>query len=327
MNKLNKENNNRKNIEYSIVIPVYNSERSLPELYLRLKNVFKKLDLDSKFEIIFVDDYSRDRSWKVLERINKGDDCVKIIRLMRNFGQHNALMCGFNYSSGNYVITIDDDLQNPPEEIPKLINKIKSSPVDVVTGTPLHKKHSLLRNIGSHILEKFFCIIFQKPKGLKFGSLFIIKKEIIQEMIKEKTPNPMLGALILKNTLNITAIKVKHLPRKYGRTNYSISKILSMAYDLLINHSTIPLKIMSIIGFMSSFLGFAGLVYIILKAIFGQFGVSGWASTVFLIFFFGGLILFSFGIMGEYLIRILQEVSNQSQFKIRKMYLNGKNDE
>jgi len=315
----NLKNNIEEKINYSIVIPVYNSAKSIGKLCGRIKKVFK--NITDRYEIILVDDWSPDNSWNNLKRLNSEEGRIKIIQLMKNFGQHNALMCGFNYAKGKYIITMDDDLQHPPEEIPRFIKKIKTNDYDAVIGKAYSKKHSPFKNIGSNILNRLYSIVLKKPKNVRVGSFCIFTREIIDKMTSEKTPNPMTNALLFKNTSKVTNLIVKHNSRKFGKTNYNLSRHIKIAYDLLINYSTIPLKIVSIIGLIFSILSFLGLIHIIIRYIDGSIVLAGWASTITLVSFFGGMTLFSFGIVGEYLIRILQEASNQKQYKIREKRL------
>jgi polyisoprenyl-phosphate glycosyltransferase len=313
---LKNNNDNDNEIKYSIVIPVYNSSKSIEILTKKIISVFKKITTD--YEIILIDDCSKDNSWKILKKLNSKNKKIKIIQLMKNFGQHNALMCGYNNAKGNYIISMDDDLQHPPEEIPRLIRKIKSNNYDAIIGKPKSKKHSLLKNLGSNILNNLYSIILNKPKNIKVGSFCIFSKFIIQKMITDKTPNPMTNALLFKNTNNVANLIIDHKKRKYGKTNYNLSRHIKIAYDLIINYSTIPLKIVSIIGIFFSLISFLGLIYIFYRALIGNIGLVGWASTILLVSFFGGMTLLSFGIVGEYLIRILQEASNQKQYITRK---------
>ena len=161
-------------VRFSVVIPVYNSESSLDELLYRLLPVFKAVSVG--FEIIFVDDGSKDRSWQKLKELRNKHKHVKIIQLMRNFGQHNALVCGFHFANGDYIITLDDDLQIPPEEIPKLISKIEEG-YDIVYGKYLSKKHSKFRNIGSLLIQAVYKKVFDVHNDL--SAFRIIKKEVI----------------------------------------------------------------------------------------------------------------------------------------------------
>ncbi|MBP2109882.1 glycosyltransferase family 2 protein [Paenibacillus silagei] len=301
-------------MELSIVIPVYNSKQGLDELYTRISKVLKKLDLS--YEIILVDDCSTDDSYEKMIQLNNIDNRVKIIQLMRNFGQHTALICGMNHSSGDYLITMDDDLQNPPEEIPNLLNEINKG-YDCIIGKAVDKKHARYRNFGSFIIGKSYEKIFGKPRNIKMSSFRILSRPLVESLISYKAEHPMIDALILKNTNKIANIEVEHDHRKYGVSNYSLKKSYKLAMDLLVNYSTIPLQFISSIGFLFSGIGAIIVIYVIVGKILGWISAVGWSSIVALICIFSGLILISFGIVGEYLIRIISQVSFFQQYAVR----------
>lgn len=302
-------------IQLSVVIPVYNSSEGLIDLHKRLSSVLDKENLE--FEVILVDDYSKDNSYEAMTQINQKDPRFKIIRLMRNYGQHNAIMCGFNYAVGEYVVTMDDDLQNPPEEIPRLLAEIKQG-YDCIIGRPLEKKHAKYRNLGSYAIGKCFEIIFGKPTDLKMSSFRILNRPLVDSIIASKGPNPMIDALILSSTTNIINIDVQHDIRKYGTSNYSLKKSYKLALNLLVNYSTIPLQFISINGFIFAIVGLLIAIYVVCAKIFGWINEVGWASIIALISVFSGLILISFGVVGEYLIRIIGQVSHFRQYAVRE---------
>ncbi len=200
---------------FSVVIPVYNSERSLNELSKRVIEIFKK-EIKVDYEIIFVDDGSNDRSWDVLKGLKHNNTRITIIQLSRNFGQHNATLCGFNFCRGDYIVTLDDDLQHPPEEIPKLYRRMIETGTNVVIGRPEKKKHSLFRNLGSLIIDQAYQKIFDKPAGLYIGSFRLLKGWVVKEIILNKSPNPMIGGLILQTTDKIVNETLVHCKRVYG---------------------------------------------------------------------------------------------------------------
>jgi len=215
----------------SVVVPVYNSKKSLEELYLRLTRVLSKISND--FEIILVDDFSQDGSYGIMQNLRSQDLRVKIIRLGANFGQHNATFCGFNYCKGDYIVTIDDDLQNPPEEILRLLEKIKEG-YDVVFGIPQEKQHAVYRNWGSALIDQCLNILFHKPRNIKSSSYRILRREVVDKIISQPGCNIYLAALILQNTLNIANVAVKHDKRKYGESSYNLKKSIQLATRLLI---------------------------------------------------------------------------------------------
>lgn len=312
-----KNKHKKESTEYSIIIPVYNSEDSLLELFYRIDKVFERLK--RSFEVIFINDCSRDKSLDKLKQIHLGHSNVIVLDLFTNFGQQNALMCGFQYCKGKYIITMDDDLQTPPEEIPKLIEKIQEG-YDAVIGTYTDKHDKFYRNWGSTLFRKLNHKIFKIENNIKFSSFRIIKRVIIDEIKKNKTSYPYVSGLLVQVTRNITNIVLKHEKRKYGRSNYTIRKLVQISLNLLVNHSTIPLNIFSYIGLIVSILSlFLGTVYILNQLFSGQ-APPGWTSLVVLISFYNALILIIFFVLGIYISRLLKESSDQKQYSVRKVF-------
>ncbi len=303
---------------FSVVVPVYNSERSLEELYQRISAVFAKMG--HAFEIIFVNDYSSDGSYAVLRDIHKAhpEDTV-IVDLLRNYGQHNAVICGFNYCSGDYVITIDDDLQNPPEEIPAIFEKLNEG-YDVVFGIPEEKNHKAYKNLGSLMIRKLNRKIFSLKNKLRFSSFRIIKKEIVDEVKTMKTPFPYISGMLLTVTRSVGNHEVEHQSRRYGRSNYNLRKLIKLSFNLLINYSAIPLRAIGVFGFIISIISFIiGMVYIFRQLFIGE-APEGWTTLVVLISFYNALFLVFFSILGEYISRLLKESSKVSQFVVRAVH-------
>ena len=309
---------NEKYPEYSVVVPVYNSEDSLYELCQRISQVFN--GMGKTYEIILVDDSSADNSWQIMKERKKNDEHIKIIQLMRNFGQHNAVICGFHHVTGKYVITMDDDLQNPPEEIPKLRNKILEG-YDVVIGAQEVKQDSIFKNLGSFFIRYLNTKIFNKPKDLKLSSFRIMTRAVVDEIKVLKTPYPYISGMMLSLTRNLTNVTVKHDKRKYGSSTYTIKKLIELAFNLIINYSSLPLKFLTFIGITVSAASFCMGLYFILKKLIIGIPVPGWTSVIFLLSFFNGLLLIILSIIGEYLARIINEVSNKQQFVIRERIL------
>ena len=300
---------------YSIVVPVYKSARSLPELYERTEKALEGVGGD--FELILVEDGGGDSSWEVMQALREKDNRVKIVRLTRNFGQHNALMCGFSFASGNYVITIDDDLQNPPEEIPRLIEAIRRSGLDMVCGIPEKRKQSLVRNVGSFAYRRLVSIVFKQDPVLQMSNFRIIRRAVIDNLLHMRTPNPAVGLLILHITDRIGNITVEHLPRRHGRTTYTAGKLIRHFLHGVLYHSTLPLKGVFFMGLLSMFIAFALGGYYLTLFFMGRITVPGWITLVLLVLFFSGAVMFSLGIIGEYLLRIIQEVNQAPQYLIR----------
>jgi glycosyltransferase involved in cell wall biosynthesis len=309
---------NRKTPEYSVVVPVYNSEPSLGELCHRISDVFTKLG--ETYEIVLVDDSSSDNSWEVLNGLRKENKVVKIIQLMKNFGQHNATMCGFQHSSGKYVITMDDDLQNPPEEIPKLIDAIEKG-YDAVIGALESKKDTFLKKAGSSFVRYLNSKIFKTPKNMMLSSFRIMTKSVAHEIGALKTPYPYISGMLFSVTHNITNVIVAHERRKYGKSNYTFTRLVKLAFNLIINYTSLPLRFLSGVGLVFCILSFfMGLFFIVKKLLVKQI-LPGWTTVVVLLSFFNGLLLIILSIMGEYLGRIIGEVSNKHQFIVREKHV------
>lgn len=307
-------------VEYSIVIPVFKSSECLCELYERLTKVFK--DISPNYEIIFVDDASSDDSWKIMRQLRAKDHRVKIIQHTRNFGQHKAILCGLHHSKGNFIITMDDDLQHPPEEIPKLIAGIRNNDeIDVVIGTYELKQHSWFRNLGTNVINLITSYVFSKNRDLKLTSFRIMRKSIVNELENIRYHNPRIGQLLLLITNQIINIPIAHHPRKHGQTGYTFSRLVSDALDNILSNSSLPLQIVSFMGFGCSLLSVVLSFYYLYKYLFVGISVAGWTTTILLLLFFFGILFFSLGIVGEYLIRILREVQGSPRSIIRKKEL------
>jgi dolichol-phosphate mannosyltransferase/undecaprenyl-phosphate 4-deoxy-4-formamido-L-arabinose transferase len=298
----------------SVVIPVYNSEKSLEELCHRIDCTLKKIGRD--YEIILVDDGSLDNSWMVLKTLRFRNRKAKIIRLGRNFGQSNALMCGLHHASGDLIVTMDDDLQHPPEEIPKLIEAIEKSDSDVVYGAFKKKQHSLVKNLGSCVYRWLTAAIFKNSSDRKKSSFLIIRRVLLQHITCDKTPNPVLGTMISFVTQKRSWIHVEHGKRVYGRTTYSMKKLVKQFLHAVFYYTNLPLRVASLLGLSSVALSFILVCYYLVRYLRDAIIVPGWTTLVLLILFFSGLILFSLGVMGEYLIRVLQEVRRTPQYVI-----------
>jgi glycosyltransferase involved in cell wall biosynthesis len=300
---------------YSIVVPVYKSETTLCELYERIDKAFALVDAD--YELILVEDCGGDNSWPVMQSLRRSDNRVKIVRLTKNFGQHNALMCGFTFATGQYVITMDDDLQNPPEEIEKLINAIKNSEYDVVYGVPEQQRQNVIRKLSSMIYSLLNARIFKKVAGLRISNFRIVRKSIVEQILKINTPNPIVGHLILKVTERVGAVAVIHHERFSGSTTYSTSKLVKHFLHGVLYNSTLPLKLVLVMGVTCLFITAILASYYLYSYLIGSISVSGFTTLVLLILFFSGIIMFSMGIIGEYLLRIIQEVSRPPQYVIK----------
>ena len=300
-----------RNPSLSVVIPVFNSEESLPDLCERLQAVLRQNA--SHYEMIFVNDGSTDSSWDVICQLRKKYKFLIGINLLRNYGQHNAILCGFQYSNGDYVVTMDDDLQNPPEEIIKLIN-LASDNYDVVFGKFLEKKHNFIRRMGSKLIGYINTKIFNKPKHLILSNFRIIRRDVIKRILNYKTAFPYIPGLILMFSHRPGNVVVEHCSRKIGKSNYNFLKILNLVSVLLFCYSSYPMTLLCITGSVISLMSFLfGVAYIIKNIVFSV-SVPGWTSVIVLMSFFGGYIIFMLGIIGAYLSRIMNQVSSNKPY-------------
>lgn len=301
---------------YSVVVPVYNSEDTLEELFSRSKAVFEQLG--ASFEFIFVEDCGKDDSWRVLQELkNANPEIITAIKLHRNYGQHNASICGFGFARGEMVITIDDDLQHPPEEIPKLIEKQREDDADIVYGIFRKKQHSKVRNIGSSSAKATSKLLLE---GTGKGSSFrLIKKDIIAKLLENIIHFAFIDQLLLWHTNDIDFVEVEHHKRKAKTSGYTTRKLFSLVTDLTYFYTNIPLKLMVWGGLIMSLVFFLfGLRFILQKWLFNV-TVPGYTSTIVVILFSTGIIVFSLGIIGGYLSRIYMVQSRKPLFTIKKV--------
>ncbi|GAB4285788.1 MAG: glycosyltransferase family 2 protein [Marinilabiliales bacterium] len=305
-----------KNPDISVVVPVYNSSKAIEELIIRLKNTFN--DIKRSFEIVLVDDDSQDNSWEVMQdvKIKNSDISIKLIKLAENFGQHKATFCGIEHSSGDYIITIDDDLQHPPEEIPKLLTKQEETQADVVYASYIDKKHKKVRNFASKAIKKTLKKIENSPGD---GSSFrLIKKEIAQKILQQHRVFVYIDELILWYTRNISFVPVRHDERKYDKSNYTNAELAGMSVKIFLFSTTIPLKLMVYGGLIASFISFLLSLYFIYRKIFYNVPL-GYTSLIVTILFSTSIIMFSLGMLGEYLSRIFITLHKKPPYLINKI--------
>lgn len=302
---------------YSVVIPVYNGEKSLEELYARIKATFEKMD--EEFEIILVDDSSKDKSYKVMKELNDRDSRVKVVQLARNFGQHAAILCGLSLSKGEYIVTMDDDLQHPPEEIPKLIAKMQEDDaVDVVIGCYNSKKHSWFRNLGTTVMNVFSSYAFKKDADLQLTSFRLMKRYVADAMVNDMHLSyPRIGHLLLDVCNRIVNVVVEHDARQYGKSGYSLKRLVRDFFSNIMYNSALPMKAVSTMGLVSSVLSILIGIFFLIRYIFWGISVVGWTTLILVTTFFSGIILFSIGIMGEYMMRILTETKKMPNYIMR----------
>lgn len=294
---------------YSIVIPVYKSSKSLDILISRLGKLSE--DYGYSLEVIFVNDSPHETSTiRSLKKIENTYNFTKVLSLHKNQGQQLATLVGMSQAKGDFVITMDDDLQHSPDNIPLLIEKIQQNKdLDGVFAVPnyLKKKHSLWRNFASYILKKVDTIFLNKPKGLMLSSFRILSKDLNSLIVRNYNAMPSVSSLMLNATNNLESIEVEHYERNYDKSNYSLPQLVNLALNTILHYSSIPLRILAFVG-LAGFIGsIIFIISVIIRKLMLDIEFPGYASTVSLISFFGGLNLFALGLIGEYLIRVIKE--------------------
>jgi glycosyltransferase involved in cell wall biosynthesis len=299
----------------SIVIPVYNSARTLERLHARLTATLGALG--QSYEIILIDDGSRDESWVGLEALRAIDPVhVVAVQLMRNYGQHNALMCGLEMARGAHVVTMDDDLQNPPEEIPKMLAHIERNGLDLVYGCPNDRKHAGWRNLGSALVWQFYRTVFRNP--VMPTPFRVMRHQLAKSVMFYDLNFTYLDGLLAWCTSRIGAVEVEHHSRAEGKSNYSISKLLVLALNLYTNFSLLPLQIVSGMGLLTACSGFLLGAFYLIQYLVSNILVPGFASTIIAVLILGGAQLLALGVIGEYLGRLHLNVNRKPQYVVRQ---------
>jgi glycosyltransferase involved in cell wall biosynthesis len=293
----------------SVIIPVYHGAVTIQKL---VESVLEELDAYS-FEIILINDGSKDDSEKVCLELSEKFNNISFLSLRKNFGEFQAVMCGLNYAKGDYTVIIDDDFQNPPSEIIKLLETAQEGYYDVVYGQYDEKKHHQFRNFGSWFVNQITTSLFQKPQDLYLSSFKIIQKEVVEEICKYKGPYPYIDGLIFNVTDNIGKVTVRHNDRHSGESNYTSKKLASLFLNIIFGYSLLPVRLSLFLGFLSTF------VAIILSILHLITGIDH--PVWLIVLFVGGVQLISIGIVGEYIGKTFLTQSNTPQYtlKIKKI--------
>lgn len=299
----------------SVVVPVYNSEGSLPGLVERLESVLPQIA--GAFELILVNDGSRDRSWEVITRLVKGRPWIHGIRLMRNYGQHNALLCGIRAAQYPQIVTMDDDLQHPPEEIPQLLAKLDEG-YDVVYGTPKVLPHSLWRNLFSRFTKRAMANAMGIRDIENISAFRALRTDLRNAFTNYQSPNLLLDVLLSWGTTRFGTVAVEHKPRLIGKSNYNFMRLFNQAMLILTGFSTAPLRIASMVGFSFTIFGIVVLLYVLIRSIVEQ-SVPGFPFLASIIAIFSGAQLFALGIFGEYLGRMFNRSMDRPTYVVKTM--------
>ena len=290
-----------KSLSISAIVPVYQSEAMLEALYKRLMTELGYI-VDS-FEIILVEDGSRDKSWQVIQELAHRDHRVRGVRMSRNYGQHNALLCGIRAARNEIIVTLDDDLQNPPDEIGKLLEKLQEG-YDVVYGTPKKEQHGLLRDLASRITK----IVLQSTMGAstakQISAFRAFRTELRGAFMDYRSPYVNIDVLLTWATNRFSAVKVCHAVRSQGSSGYGLYKLVRHTLNMVTGFTTLPLRLASILGFFFSVFGLAILAYVLVRYIALGTEVPGFTFLASIVAIFSGTQMFALGIIGEYLSRM-----------------------
>lgn len=299
----------------SVIIPVYNGALSLPELTAQLAAELPKLA--DQYEIIFVEDDGRDNSWDVIKGLAQQYPWVRGFKHMRNYGQHNALLCGIRAARYDIIVTMDDDLQHPPVEIRRLLDMLNEG-YDVVYGTPQHEQHGFLRDMASQVTK----LALQSAMGVdvarSVSAFRAFRTQLRDAFTSYQSPYVSIDVLLTWGTKRFAAIPVRHDPRTLGVSNYTLRKLIRHALNMMTGFSTLPLQVASLVGFGLTMFGVLVLVYVIGRALIEGAAPQGFPFLASTIAIFSGAQLFALGIMGEYLARMHVRIMGQPSSVVRE---------
>ncbi len=311
----------------SFVIPVYNSEKSIVLTVSEIKKVMNNSLTDYRHEIILINDGSRDNSDSVCRELVEKYKNMKYICLAKNFGQHNAVLAGFNAADGDYLISMDDDLQLMPEDTELLLRKMKTDNLDVVYGNYRSKKHGVFRNLSTRINQKMGEILLDKPKDIQLTSFYIVRKYVADEIRQYRGPFPYMGGLVLRTTGKIGSVEVRHRERKYGSSNYTLKKLFGLWLNGFTNFSVKPLRFIAFTGVVSFVVSMVFMVFLLVKKWMNPDIPVGWTSIILSVFAFGSLQLAATGFVGEYVGRVFMNINRNPQYVVRDFMVSGVDDD
>ena len=296
----------------SVVIPVYRGEETLEPLVKRLGDVLPLVAED--YEVILVNDGSPDKSWEVIERLAGQHEWVHGIALMRNYGQENATLCGIRAARCDVIVTMDDDLQHNPEDLPKLLTKLDEG-YDVVYGGPRTRGHVWWKSFLSVLVKRIVSSMVGLPAIRDMSSYKAFRADLKKAFATINTPDVQIDGLLSMATTRFAAVEIEEAARQAGRSNYNFSKLIKVSLLILTNYTTIPLRLASILGFLFTIIGFFVLIFVTAEY-FIVGSIPGFSFLASAITIFSGVQLFALGIIGEYLARVYERTGGRSTYTI-----------
>ena len=297
----------------SFVIPCYYSEKTIGTVCDDILHTME----NQNYEIILVNDGSTDDTWKVIRGYCQKHNNIVGLNLSRNFGQHSAIMAGLNYASGDVVVLLDDDGENDPKQVWKLIDALDEE-TDVAIAEYTNKLQNGFRSFGTWINNKMAEIMIQKPKHLTLTSYIAMKRYVADEMIRYQCPYPYVDGLILRSTTRINTIEIEHCERLAGTSTYSLKKLISLWFNGFTSFSIVPLRVSTVFGVLCALIGFVVGCYAIISKLVNPEISAGWPSLISAITIIGGMILIVLGMIGEYVGRIYISLNNSPQYVVRE---------
>lgn len=297
----------------SVVVPAFNSQESLPHLVERLKPVLDAIS--QAYELVLVNDGSRDRTWEVISELARKNDWVRGLNLMRNYGQHNALLAGIRAARHEVVLTMDDDLQHPPEQIPILLEKLREG-FDVVYGTPAKMRHDLFRNFSSKVTKWVMKTALGAITAPDISAFRAFRTRIREAFDRFEGPRVSIDVLLTWGAARFAAVEVKHEPRAYGKSNYNFRRLVSHTINMVTGFSILPLRVASFLGFFFTLFGFGVLAFVFFRYVFLGSTVPGFPFLASLVSIFSGVQLFALGLIGEYLARLYMRTMDKPVYTV-----------
>ena len=296
----------------SVVIPVYNSQETLRTLVARLDEA-----LSGDYELVLVNDGSSDDSWREIQALSRDDEHIRGLDLARNFGQHNALLAGIRAARNDVVVTLDDDLQNPPEEVPRLLAELDSG-LDLVYGTPRRSGHGFIRNLGTELTKRALVPVIGKEAARNVSAFRAFRTELRDGFSSFGGPHVSIDALLAWTTTRVGAVPVEHRGREAGRSSYTVRRLVGYALTMLTAFSTRPLRLASLLGLASTLFGVVVLGFVVVRYLLEGVAAPGFAFLASIIAIFSGAQLLTLGVIGEYLARMHERSMSKPSYVVRR---------